>query len=73
LIDIDLLYYDDLVFQDDRLTLPHPLLHTRRFALVPLCDVAPDFVHPILKKTNRELLTDCLDTGEVWAANASLL
>lgn len=58
LIDIDLLYYDNLVLQTPRLTLPHPLLHERAFTLVPLCDIAPDFVHPVLKKTNEELLSN---------------
>ncbi len=65
LIDIDLLYYDDLILQTNRLTLPHPRLHERRFALVPLCDVAPDFVHPILQKTNAQLLAECGDMGHV--------
>jgi len=69
LIDIDLLYYDDLSLQTDRLILPHPRLHERRFALVPLCDVAPDFVHPILGKTNAELLGDCGDSGFVRTPN----
>ncbi len=64
-IDIDLLYYGDLVCQTDRLTLPHPLLHHRRFALVPLGQIAPDFVHPVLNKTNTQLLAECADEGAV--------
>ncbi|KAB7729019.1 2-amino-4-hydroxy-6-hydroxymethyldihydropteridine diphosphokinase [Rudanella paleaurantiibacter] len=65
IIDIDLLYYADTVLQTDRLTLPHPLLHERRFTLVPLCELAPDFVHPVLGQTNAHLLQQCPDTGEV--------
>lgn len=64
-IDIDMLYYDHLVQQSDILTIPHPYLHQRRFTLVPLAEIAPNFVHPIFKKTTRELLTECADEGEV--------
>lgn len=64
-IDIDILYYDQLIQLTDQLTIPHPYLHQRRFTLVPLAQVAPDYVHPILKKTSVELLTECDDNGEV--------
>jgi 2-amino-4-hydroxy-6-hydroxymethyldihydropteridine diphosphokinase len=56
LIDIDLLFYDDLVLQTPTLTLPHPLLHLRRFTLDPLMEVAPDLVHPVLGKTVKEMV-----------------
>lgn len=65
LIDIDLLYYDQLVLQTDRLTIPHPYLYQRRFTLMPLVEIAPDFVHPVLTKTNAMLLAECEDEGEV--------
>ncbi|GAB3692764.1 2-amino-4-hydroxy-6-hydroxymethyldihydropteridine diphosphokinase [Spirosoma flavus] len=64
-IDVDILYYDHLVWQSFTLTLPHPYLHQRRFTLVPLADVAPDFVHPILQKTTLDLLAECPDEGDV--------
>ncbi|GAB4021005.1 2-amino-4-hydroxy-6-hydroxymethyldihydropteridine diphosphokinase [Spirosoma koreense] len=68
LIDIDMLYYDQLIRHTDTLTVPHPHLHERRFTLVPLADVAPGFQHPILGKTTLELLADCEDTSAVTLA-----
>lgn len=64
-IDLDILYYDDLVVDDIDLILPHPRLHLRRFVLLPLCDIAPDFMHPIFRKTNKVLLKDCIDNSNV--------
>ena len=56
LIDIDLLLYDDRVMDTPELKLPHPLMHERRFVMEPLVEIAPDLVHPVLKKKMRELL-----------------
>ncbi len=61
LIDIDVLYYGDVIWESDQLTLPHPHLHERNFVLAPLLDIAPELVHPRLKKTTRELKALCND------------
>lgn len=54
-IDLDVLCYDDLIFKNKSLTIPHPLMHERSFVLVPFMEIAPDFKHPVLKKTIRDL------------------
>jgi 2-amino-4-hydroxy-6-hydroxymethyldihydropteridine diphosphokinase len=56
IIDIDIIYYDDQVIDDERLTIPHPGIPYRRFVLEPLCELIPDAIHPILKVSNAELL-----------------
>ncbi len=61
LIDIDILYADQEVIQTEQLIIPHPEIQNRRFTLIPLCEIAPDFVHPILGKSNRQLLEICKD------------
>ena len=55
-IDIDILFYDDLVIHTERLEIPHPRLHERGFVLIPLRELAPDLVHPVLKSSMEELL-----------------
>ncbi|MBN2481062.1 MAG: 2-amino-4-hydroxy-6-hydroxymethyldihydropteridine diphosphokinase [Bacteroidales bacterium] len=64
-IDIDMLFYDDLVIMTDELTLPHPLIEERLFVLVPLEEIAPFFIHPVRKLSIRQLLDNCPDQKSV--------
>jgi 2-amino-4-hydroxy-6-hydroxymethyldihydropteridine diphosphokinase len=65
LIDIDILYYESMVLNEPLLSIPHPRLHLRRFTLLPLVEIAAEFVHPLLKLTNAELLKRTVDLSEV--------
>lgn len=55
IIDIDLIMEGNLILQTERLTIPHPLFHTRDFVLMPLCEIAPERIHPVIGKTIRRL------------------
>ncbi len=65
-IDIDILFYDDVILETQTLTIPHPRLHLRNFALQPMLEIAPHLIHPILQKNIQELAEICEDTGKVW-------
>lgn len=64
-LDIDILFYDDDVINDKDLIIPHCRIHERNFVLVPLNEIAPDFIHPIYKKSIKELLEICKDYSKV--------
>jgi 2-amino-4-hydroxy-6-hydroxymethyldihydropteridine diphosphokinase len=64
-IDLDILYFDNQVIDLEYLKIPHPYLQQRRFTLLPLCEISPNLLHPVLQKTNRELLETCPDLLEV--------
>ncbi|HTH56409.1 MAG TPA: 2-amino-4-hydroxy-6-hydroxymethyldihydropteridine diphosphokinase [Cyclobacteriaceae bacterium] len=64
-IDLDIIYYDQKSIDSNELKIPHPRIRERRFVLVPLSELAPEFIHPVLKKTNFKLLQECTDSLEV--------
>ena len=64
-LDVDILLYGDEIIQTPTLTVPHPALPARRFALTPLAEIAPQLVHPQLRQTVSELLAACPDPLEV--------
>ncbi|MFD2741888.1 MULTISPECIES: 2-amino-4-hydroxy-6-hydroxymethyldihydropteridine diphosphokinase [Sphingobacterium] len=64
-IDIDILYFNNDIVDKPDLTIPHPYIRERRFTLIPLVEIAPNYINPVLKQTNDELLQDCLDQSSV--------
>ena len=64
-IDIDLLFVNDEVLETETLVLPHPRLHLRKFTLLPLVDLIPDFIHPRLQRDMQYLLANCKDNSIV--------
>lgn len=61
IIDIDILYFADEVIDTPELVIPHPEIKNRRFALEPVVEIAADLIHPVLKKSNQQLLNECQD------------
>ena len=70
-IDLDILFYGDLVFESSTLTIPHPEVFRRAFVLVPMCELDANFQHPVLKKSVSELLLS-VDAPSVMATNLKL-
>lgn len=65
IIDIDILLFNEEQYDDSFLKIPHPEMQNRRFALTPLSEIAPDFQHPVLKKSISQLLKECTDDSGV--------
>ena len=65
LIDLDLLFYDNLILRKKGLTLPHPEIQKRKFVLIPMDEIAENFIHPTLKKTIKTLLQESPDVSVV--------
>jgi 2-amino-4-hydroxy-6-hydroxymethyldihydropteridine diphosphokinase len=64
-IDIDILFYDDLIINNPSLTIPHPEIHNRNFALVPMAEISPEYIHPVIGKTILSLLKESTDKHNV--------
>ncbi len=72
IIDIDILYLDQMIINESDLVVPHPEIQNRMFTLKPLAELAPDLTHPILKMNQKELLESCEDHVPVWIYQPSI-
>ncbi|MFZ4591762.1 MAG: 2-amino-4-hydroxy-6-hydroxymethyldihydropteridine diphosphokinase [Ignavibacteria bacterium] len=64
-IDVDILFYDNEVISTERFSLPHKEVQNRKFVLIPMCEIAEAFMHPVLNKSMRQLLNETKDISEV--------
>ena len=64
-IDLDILYFDHSVVNSKQLIVPHPEIANRRFTLIPLCEIAAEYIHPTKGISNQEILNQCTDSSEV--------
>jgi 2-amino-4-hydroxy-6-hydroxymethyldihydropteridine diphosphokinase len=70
-MDIDILFYDDLVLDSEELIIPHPLIAQRKFILEPLYEIAPEYFHPVLKEKIIQIRLNCMDTSKVSRIESS--
>jgi 2-amino-4-hydroxy-6-hydroxymethyldihydropteridine diphosphokinase len=70
IIDIDILFFGQVTLDEKNLAIPHPEIAGRRFTLLPLVEIAPDFIHPILGKNCKQLLAECTDRSLVELCNS---
>ena len=61
-IDIDILLFDNIILRDNDLVIPHPQMQNRNFVLAPLAEIAPNLIHPSIKKTMKQLEAETTDT-----------
>jgi 7,8-dihydro-6-hydroxymethylpterin-pyrophosphokinase len=64
-MDIDILFFNNDSIDSPHLTIPHPFIQERKFVLAPMAEIAPDFIHPVLKKSITTLLAECTDALEI--------
>ena len=64
-MDLDILFYDDLIFNSEELTIPHPFIAQRNFVLEPLYEIAPEYFHPVLKEKISQIRLNCKDSLKV--------
>ena len=72
LIDLDLLFYDNQILNEEKITIPHPEISKRNFVLIPLCEIAENLNHPTLKKNIKTLLQESTDNAKVRKLNPTL-
>ena len=65
IIDIDILFFGDQIIKTENLVVPHPRVQERKFALVPLSEIAPELIHPVFQKSIRQMLDECIDPLKV--------
>jgi len=70
IIDIDILFFNEEIIALPQLTVPHPEIQRRRFVLAPMEEIAGEFIHPVIRKSIRELLAECPDQGDVKKISA---
>jgi len=70
-MDLDILYFDEVYLEDKELIIPHPRIHERKFVLVPLVEIAPDYKHPLRRLTNLQMLENCRDKSIIRKVDLS--
>jgi 2-amino-4-hydroxy-6-hydroxymethyldihydropteridine diphosphokinase len=70
-IDLDILYFNSDIIQYETLTIPHPRMHTRSFTMVPMAEIAAEFIHPVLQCSQQEILDKLVDKNQVKRYNSA--